>query len=168
MFVLFFGKHLSMFMHVAAQRNLIMPLWKLRRNTLAMRDSHRYLEKHKLDGVQVWWFAVENNVDNLWNNVKHSFDKWSFSSSLRTSACGLTQRAQPFGTSNIILPPPWFSARCYCILKVEQTGKQAKVIKHHWVTTWSLLMYFPGWAIRIQWCLSGDSQSCHTYHLLSP
>lgn len=78
--------------------------------------------------MQVWWFVgTFINCGIMWNipfTVK-------LSSSLRTSACGLTQRAQTFGTSNIVLPPPWFSDRCYCILKVDQTGKQSKVIKHH-------------------------------------
>lgn len=54
------------------------------------------------------------------------------SNSLRTSVCGINKRrgVKLFGTSNILLPPPWFSDRCYCILNVEQTGKESKIIKH--------------------------------------
>lgn len=53
------------------------------------------------------------------------------SNSLRTSVCDINKRGvRPFGTSSILSPPPWFSDRCYCILNVEQTGKQSKIIKH--------------------------------------
>lgn len=68
----------------------------------------------------------------------------------------------PFGTNSILLPPPWFSDRCYCFLKVGQTGKQSKIIKH-----WSgynlgslIVLSFLGY--RIHECLSGNSLSCVT------
>lgn len=85
--------------------------------------------KINLDSMQVWWFVGTFITCGIMHNIPFTV---KLSSSLRTSACGLPHRAPTFGTSNIMLPPPWFYDRCYCILKVEQTGKQSKVIKHHW------------------------------------
>lgn len=152
-------------MHVVPQRNLIMPLWKVESNMLVIMNDHSIhreitLSVHKVDGLLG---CLQTEQHGIYFTLIPSI-------SWRTSVCGVKKKRgiTPFGTNSILLPPPWFSDRCYCFLKVGQTGKQSKIIKH-----WSgynlgslIVLSFLGY--RIHECLSGNSLSCVTHHLLSP